>query len=139
MDPHPRPTAAKVFTALLVIGGLATGYIGLSAFGYLVPAAVLASQGALLWFGRSRALFVWIMLINLAAEIVMEVTLGLGNALGMHKLDIAGVAMLTTIATGGPIMTILSIPLLAWLRFSRSLQAWFNPRKGRRASEVATS
>ena len=130
MDSHPRPTAAKVFVVLLVIGALATGYIGLSAHGYLVPAATLMLQAVLLWFGRWRTLFAWIVLINLAAEVVMEAALGFGNALGMHKLDIAGAALLTTIATGGPIMTLLSVPLLACLGFSRSLQDWFMAHSG---------
>jgi hypothetical protein len=116
---------ARLFTALFVLAALATGYVGLRALGFLVPAACLLLEGVLLWFGRGRSTFTGIMLLNLFSGLLMVLVIGLGDGLGRYKLDISGMAMLVNVATGGPLMGLIAPPLIAALRFGTSLPNWF--------------
>ena len=120
-----RPLQARIFALLFILCSLFMGFLGLSAAGYFVPAICLLLQAALLWLGRGRALFTWLMLINLASGLVLILALWLGEGLGDLKLDISGIALLTNLATGGPLMGVFAVPLLALLTFGTSLPAWF--------------
>ena len=131
MDASPQPRMVRLFTALFVLAALATGYVGLSAFGFLVAAACLLLDGVLLWVGRGRSIFTGIIELNLVSGLLMVLVIGLGDGLGRHKLDISGVAMLVNFATGGPLMGLIAPALLAALLFGTSLRAWFDSHGSR--------
>jgi len=98
--------------ALLTGGGLITGYFGLAAYGYLVPALTMLIAAALLWLGRGRALVRWTTLINLVAGLLLVLVLAFGDFLGDRKLDVSGVSLLVNLLTGGPLMGLLALPVL---------------------------
>jgi hypothetical protein len=127
MDARTRPTVVKSFALLLAIAGMATGYFGLSANGYLVPAACLFAMAALAWLGTARALFRGVLIVNLAAGALLVLVLAFGAPLGDRKLDISGVALLANLLTGGPLLGLLAPPLILGLREGRSLARWFAP------------
>jgi len=131
MDASAQPGMARLFAALFVMAALATGYVGLSALGFLIPAACLLLGGVLLWFGRGRSTLTGILMLNLLSGLLMVLVIGLGDGLGRHKLDISGVAMLVNVATGGPLMGLIALPLIAALRFGTSLPAWFGSHGSR--------
>jgi hypothetical protein len=131
MDASAQPRMARLFTALFVLAALATGYVGLSALGFLVAAACLLLEGVLLWFGRGRSTFTGIMILNLVSGLLMVLVIGLGDGLGRHKLDISGVAMLVNVATGGPLMGLIAPALIAVLLFGTSLPTWFGSHGSR--------
>lgn len=124
-----RPFSAALLAILALIGGLLTGYVGLSANGYLVPAATMLLVAALLWLGRlGRAVRV-IALINLASGVALIAVLAFGDFLGDRKLDISGVSLLLNLLAGGPLLGLLAAPLLLALRQDRRLSAWFAAAK----------
>jgi hypothetical protein len=122
-----RPGATRLFAILMAIGGLLTGYFGLSANGYLVPAAVLLAMAALLWLGKAGKLFKWITRVNLASGLLLVLTLAFGDFLGGRKLDVSGVSLLVNLLTGGPVLSLLGPGLLLGLRPGKALAEWFNP------------
>lgn len=126
MDKARRPFSAKLIALLLALGGLATGYVGLSAYGYLVPAAVLLLLATLLWQGRGRRFVIATATLNLFSQLLLDGVLLLGGGLGPLKLDIAGSALLLNIASGGPALFALSIPLLLTLFLSSRLRQWMD-------------
>lgn len=128
MDVAKRPLSANLFATLLVLAALATGYVGLSAYGYLVPAATLLLLALLIWLGRGRRFFIAIVVTNLMSELISDLVLLLGDGLGAYKLDLSGVAMLINLLVGGPLLLVLSIPLLATLWLSPYLRRWMNAR-----------
>jgi hypothetical protein len=115
---------------LLAISGVATGYFGLSANGYLVPAACLFMMAALAWSGAAQALFKGVLVVNLAAGAVLVLVLAFGAPLCDRKLDISGVALLANLLTGGPLLGLLALPLIFFLREGKSLSRWFAPALG---------
>jgi hypothetical protein len=127
MDARTRPTVVKSFVPLLALSGLATGYFGLSANGYLVPAACLFMMAILAWSGAGRALFKGVLFVNLAAGALLVLVLAFGAPLGDRKLDISGVALLASLLTGGPLLGLLALPLIFFLREGKSLARWFAP------------
>ncbi|MDP3908628.1 hypothetical protein [Novosphingobium sp.] len=122
-----RPAAAWLFAVLLLIGAGLTAFFGLSANGYLVPAAMLAIMAALLWLGRAGGLFKAVAIINLISGAVLVLTLAFGDVLGDRKLDVSGVALLVNLLTGGPLLGLLAPGLLLGLRTGKALNQWFNP------------
>lgn len=131
MQPRARPRIASILAALLMLAALATAYIGMSALGYLVPAAGLALEAVLVWLGRGRRIILAIAAVALVSELVMDLVIDFGNGLGSHKLDVSAVALLVNIASGGPFMTFLSIPLLASYWWSAPLRDWIGGREAR--------
>ena len=127
MDARTRPTVVKAFAPLLAMAGVATGYFGLSANGYLVPAACLFMMAALAWSGTARAMFKGVLIANLAAGALLILVLALGAPLGDRKLDISGVALIVNLLTGGPLLGLLAPPLILGLREGKSLARWFAP------------
>lgn len=101
----PAAIAAAVFALL-------TGYFGMSAKGYFAPAAMLAIVALLLWKRFGRFFVRGVMIANVASALVLVLTLAFGSPLGDLKLDIAGVALLANLLTGGPLMALVA-PLLA--------------------------
>ncbi len=128
MHASARPFLAQIFVLLLVASGLFMAWLGLSAAGYFVPALCLLLQALLLWLGRGLSAFTGIMLVNQAAGLVLILVLWLGDGLGHAKLDISGVSLLLNLLCGGPLMSVLAIPLLALLHFDAKLPAWFQAR-----------
>ena len=120
-----RPTVVTLFATLLLLAAVVMTYLGLYAPGYLAPAACLLLQAALLQFGRGKAAFAGIMLLNQISGLLLILVLAFGDGLGVRKLDISAVALLLNLATGGPLMGVLSLPLLGLLQFGSSLRGWF--------------
>lgn len=131
-----RPPLVKAFTVLLVVAALLTGYFGLSAKGYLVPAAVSLGLAALLWWGRWPLLFRLVLDLNVLSGALMFLVIWYGGFLGKMKLDVSGVMMIVNVVTGGPLMAVVGPPIVAALRLGKALPAWFaanDTSKGREA------
>lgn len=122
-----RPGEARLFAPFLLVAGLLTGYFGLSANGYLVPAFTVQAMAALLWLGKLGGLFKWVTLINVVSGLVLVLVLWLGDFLGDRKLDVSGVSLLVNLLTGGPGLGLIAPGLLLGLRRGKPLNAWFNP------------
>lgn len=106
---RPRP----VLTCSLLLGGAAlTGFVGSYAYGYLVPAATMLAAAALLWSGKLTRLVRWTTLLNLVAGTLLVLVLAFGDFLGAHKLDVSGVSLLANLLAGGPLMSLLALPVL---------------------------
>ena len=123
--PRSRPKVVMLFATLLLLAAAVMAYLGLYAPGYLAPAACLLLQAALLQFGRGRAAFVGLMVLNQISGLLLIFVLAFGDGLGARKLDVSAVALLLNLATGGPLMGVLSLPLLGLLQFGSSLRGWF--------------
>lgn len=123
-----RPLTVEVFTALLGFCAILTCYAGLSAAGFLVPAACLLLEAALVWAGRAKRMLIGIVLANLVAGAGQDLVVALGDDLGRAKLDIAGVLLLIHLLCGGPLAALLGMPLLAAFRWSKTFSSWFGRR-----------
>lgn len=121
-----RPIQATLFSVLLLVASLCMVLLGLDASGYYVPALCLLLQATLLWRGRGLRLFRGLMWANLISGSVLILVLWLGDALRLPKLDIAGVMLLGNLLSGGPLMAVLSVPLLLALRCRPQLPRWFS-------------
>ena len=119
---RPRPV---VLSAVLVIGALVTGGLGLDANGYLVPAVVALVLASLLWLGKGGALVRLVCLINLASGVLLVAVLAFGGFLGDRRLDISGVSLLVNLATGGPALSLVAPGVLLGMRPGKPLSAWF--------------
>ena len=133
---EPRPIVVTVFAGLLLIAGAATAYPGFYAPGYLVPAACLLLQAFLLWRGRGKAAFASILALNQISGLILILVLAFGDGLGARKLDISAVALLLNLASGGPLMGVLSLPLLGLLQFSSRLRDWFRASQNETLKEA---
>jgi hypothetical protein len=122
-----RPTQVTIFAGLLVASGLFMLWLGTMALAYLVSGACLLLAALLLWRGAAFKWFEWLLLVNQISAVLLLLLLltGIAGALHLPKLDLAGVLLLANLATGGPLMGILAIPVLLSLRFSRALPDWF--------------
>ncbi len=120
-----RPLTVTLFAGLLVLAALFMIWLGTMAAGYYVPALALLVEAALLWRGQGRKLFEGVLAINQAAGLLMILDLWLGGGLGDLKLDVSGVLLLVNLAFGGPLLSLLALPLLALLRFGHATPAWF--------------
>lgn len=123
-----RPLQARLFTALLLLASVFMALLGMSASAYYVSAACLLLQAVLLWRGSAFKLFNAIMLLNQFTGVVLILVLWLGDALHLPKLDISGAMLIGNVFSGGPLMSVLALPILASLYFSRLLPAWFDAR-----------
>ena len=79
---RPSPGWSGCLPALRTGRPSATGYVGLSAFGFLVAAACLLLEGLLLWFGRGPSILAGIMMLDLVSRMLMFLVIGLGDGLG---------------------------------------------------------
>lgn len=122
---EPRPLIVDVFAALLGFAAALTCFAGLNATGFLVPAATLLLLAILVWVGRAKRLVIGIVLACIVAGAGQDVVVGLGDDLGSTKLDIAGVLLLVHLLCGGPLAAFIGLPLLAALKWSKSLSLWF--------------
>lgn len=128
-----RPFNVTLFAGLLALSAVVMIWVGSMAAGYYVPAIALLLEAALLWLGKGKRLFEAVLLINQITGLVLILDLWLGGGLGESwgdlKLDISGVMLLTNLAFGGPLLSLLAVPLLALLRFGQATPAWFaHPR-----------
>ncbi|MFZ5670762.1 MAG: hypothetical protein ACOY4K_14830 [Pseudomonadota bacterium] len=137
MDFRSRPLPVLAFTALLGLAALFMAYLGSMAAGYFAPALVLAALAGLLWTGRFRKIFEGVMIANQASGALLILVLWLGGGLGDLKLDIAGVALLVNLAAGGPLLALISMPLLPLMRLKPDLPAWFGRADAAPATAVA--
>lgn len=128
-----RPKSAKIHAIVLAIGGLLTGYFGLSANGYLVPAVMLFILAALLWTAKAMNFFKYATLINLLSGLLLVLVLAFGDSLGARKLDVSGVALLTNLFTGGPILSLAALGILTGLRKGKPLALWFDKSNAKSA------
>jgi len=125
-----RPAQVRVYSLLLVLGGIFMALLGWSASAYYVPAACLVLLALLLWSGRAGALFKWVLVLNQVAGLVLILALWLGDRIGLGhaKLDVSGVALLVNLLCGGPLAAILGGLMLPGLRSGKRLFNWFNMR-----------
>lgn len=126
MQTTDRPGVARLLCLMIVILAALLGYVGLSANGYLVPAAIAAAMAALLWLGKAGRLFKAVTLINLISGTLLVLVLAFGDFLGDRKLDLSGVSLLVNLVTGGPALALPAPVLLLGLRRGKPLHAWFN-------------
>lgn len=126
MSVKVRPGIARLFALAMLIGSVLTGFVGLSANGYLVPAAILLAMAVLLWLGKFGRLFKGIAIANLASGALLVLTLAFGDFLGTHKLDVSGVSLLINLLTGGPLLGLIAPGLLLGLRQGKTLAQWFH-------------
>lgn len=127
MSDRTRPGAARMIALALAAGGLLTGYFGLSANGYLVPAIAALLMALLLWLGKAGRLVKALTLANLASGLLLVLVLAFGDFLGARKLDVSGVSLLLNLLTGGPALGLVAPALLLGLRRGKPLATWFNP------------
>lgn len=127
MQKTDRPGSARILAMVMLILGFLIGYIGLSANGYLVPAATALLMAALLWLGKGGRLFKVVTLVNLLSGTLLVLVLAFGDFLGDHKLDVSGVSLLVNLLTGGPAVALVAPALLLGLRPGKPLHTWFNP------------
>ena len=125
MSETSRRARPVVLSAVLAIGALVTGALGLDANGYLVPAAVALVLASLLWLGKGGALVRLVSLINLASGVLLVAVLALGGFLGDRRLDVSGVSLLVNLATGGPALSLVAPGVLLGRRPGKPLSAWF--------------
>lgn len=125
-----RPKQVGVYATLLLLSGLFMALLGWSASAYYVPAMCLGLLALLLWWGRGGAVFKWVLVANLAAGLVLILTLWLGDRIGLGhaKLDVSGAALLVNLLCGGPLASLLGGLLLSGLRTGRPIFAWFGLR-----------
>lgn len=128
MNHDHRPTQVKIYAVLLLFSAAIMAALGWSASAYYVPALCLVLQAVLLWRGRGFGLFKRIVLINQISGLALILVLWLGDGLGDTKLDIAGVMLLANLLCGGPLMSVLAVPIMPSLHKGKHLFAWFNPR-----------
>jgi hypothetical protein len=129
MNDSIRPRQATIFAGFLVASGIFMLWLGTMAAAYFVPGACLLVQAILLWRGRAFRYFEGVMLVNQVTGLVLILALWLGAGLGDLKLDIAGVMLLVNLLCGGPLMSLLAIPLLGALRFGTALPGWFRSHR----------
>jgi len=125
MSTISRPLQAKVYAALFVIGAACMAALGVSAGAYFVPSLCLLLTAWLVWQGRGLKWFSTILNLNQLSALVLILVLWLGEGLGVAKLNIAGVALIGNLLTGGPLMGALAVPLLVKLHFGSTLKNWF--------------
>ena len=125
MSETSRRARPVVLSAVLAIGALVTGALGLDANGYLVPAAVALVLASLLWLGKGGALVRLVSLINLASGVLLVAVLAVGGFLGDRRLDVSGVSLLVNLATGGPALSLVAPGVLLGMRPGKPLSAWF--------------
>ena len=65
--------------------------------------------------------------------------LAFGDGLGARKLDMSAVALLLNLATGGPLMGVLSLPLLGSLQFGSRLRDWFGSSRRETLKEALST
>ncbi|MBV8667177.1 MAG: hypothetical protein JO269_11910 [Burkholderiaceae bacterium] len=128
MNERIRPTQAAIYAALLTISAVVMIYMGTYASAYYAPSVCLLLEAVLLWCGIARKLFERVLQLNQLTGIVLILTLWLGDALHLPKLDIAGVMLIGNMVSGGPLMAALAIPLLASFHFGKTLPDWFQSR-----------
>ena len=66
-------------------------------------------------------------------------SLTFGDGLGARKLDMSAVALLLNLATGGPLMGVLSLPLLGSLQFGSRLRDWFGSSRRETLKEALST
>jgi len=120
-----RPRLAWILSALLLAAAIAMALLGISASAYYFPAACLLLQAALVWRGSAWKVFERVMMVNQLTGLLLILVLWLGGGLGDIKLDVAGVMMIVNLLSGGPLMSLLALPIFAALRFGQDLPAWF--------------
>lgn len=128
MNESIRPRQATLYAALLVASGVFMAWLGTMAAAYFVPALCLLVQAILLWRGRAFRCFEGVMVVNQVTGLALILVLWLGAPLGDLKLDLAGAMLLANLLCGGPLLSLLAIPLLGALRFGTALPGWFRAR-----------
>lgn len=128
MASRTRPLSARIFAGLLLVSALGTAYVGTMAAGFLVPAASLMLAAMLVWLGRGCRVLAILLAVNIASEVVLDVVTGYGHGLGVHRLDVAGAALLANLATGGPAMLAIAVAMLVTRHLDPALRAWLTAR-----------
>ena len=125
-----RPAQVRIYSLLLVLGGIFMALLGWSASAYYVPALCLGLLAVLLWSGRAVGFVKWVLIVNQVAGLALILALWLGDRIGLGhaKLDVSGAALLVNLLCGGPIGSVLGALMIPGLRIGRPLFAWFTAR-----------
>lgn len=129
MNTKKRPSQAKLLAALLLISSACMALLGMSASAYYYPAACLLLQAILLWRGTAFKVFKWILELNQLTGLILILVLWLGDAMHLPKLDISGAMLLLNLLLGGPLMSLMAIPLIGSLHLNHALPLWFGIQK----------
>ncbi len=126
-----RPLEVVVFSALLAASALFMMFLGEMAHAYYAPALCLALVAILLWSARAPKLFKVLLLLNQLTAIVLILAIAYRRAVQPAEtltLDISSLALIGNMLFGGPVLAILSVPLLALLARGKRLPAWLASR-----------
>jgi hypothetical protein len=132
MNNRSRPALATICAGLLAASGLVMIWLGTMASAYYICALGLLLAATLLWKGIALRLFERLLIVNQVTAILLLVVLltGIADLLHLPKLTISAVLLLAHLASGGPLMGILAVPLLLSLQFGRRLRNWFASAAG---------
>jgi hypothetical protein len=127
MSNRIRPLQVKVMSSLLLLAGILMIYLGFAANAYFISGAFLLLAAVLLWQGAGFRILKNLLLANQITAVLLIFFLftGLAGLLNLPRLTITGALMVINVLIGGPLLGILSIPLLTSMHFSRVLPDWF--------------
>lgn len=131
MGDRTRPVSITVFAILLFASALFMIYLGTMASAYYLCSVCLALAAFCLWSARAPAIFKTILVFNQLTAIVLIVMIAYRRIVlpgEEFTLGVSGTALLGNILFGGPLMGLLSIPLLNMLFRGSVLPAWFEPK-----------
>ena len=131
MSHRQRPLQVTVMSGLLLLAALLMIYLGFAANAYFISGALLLLAAVLLWRGAGFKVFRNLLLANQITAILLLIFLftGLAGLLHLPRLTITGALMVINVFIGGPLLGILSIPILTSMHFSKVLPDWFQAAK----------
>ena len=131
MSGNARPFRVTLFSALLFLSAVFMAFLGTMASAYYLPAVCLLITAWCLIGARKPALFKAILVLNQVTAIVLIVSIAYRKIVLPVEditLSITALALVGNLALGGPLLGLLSIPLLLQLSFGQTLSTWFNTR-----------
>lgn len=129
MNIENRPAQASVFSALFLAAALFMIYLGTMASAYYVTAISLFIGAFCLWTAWRPGLFKAILVLNqITATTLIVIIVYRKLALPTEELtlSISGLALIGNIFVGGPLLSILSIPVLGLLSYRKALHEWLD-------------
>ncbi|MES2126339.1 MAG: hypothetical protein V4463_03635 [Pseudomonadota bacterium] len=112
-----RAPLATVLGCLFLLAAALMVWLGVDAHAYFLPAVALLVAAALQWRGGGQRWLRRLLLWNQFTGLVLVLDLWLGDALHLPKLDISAAMLLANLVLGGPLMSVLALPALAFLHF----------------------
>ena len=126
---NARPFQVTLFAVLLFLSAVFMVFLGTMASAYYLPAVCLLITAWCLIGARKPAWFKAILVLNQVTAIVLIVLIAYRKIVLPVEditLSITALALVGNLALGGPLLGLLSIPLLLQLSFGQTLSTWFN-------------